>query len=192
MITVAQLAEIISRTRKQRLADYVAILNPAMEEYGINTPRREAAFIATCLHESAEFEQLIEIWGPTKAQLKYEGRADLGNTKPGDGFKYRGRGIIMITGRANYQAVSDALGYDFVFMPDALASPYYAVHAACWWWKEHGCNKPADKGDFEGVTRIVNGGLTGWKSRKQYYDLAMAALKPDFSNVKAGVATTAK
>jgi putative chitinase len=190
MITVNQLRSIMP-LHPAAMADYVPILNPAMEEYGITTALREAAFLATIAHESHELEWLEEKWGPTPAQLGYEGRADLGNTQPGDGKKFKGRGPIQITGRANYAAVSKALKYDFIFNPSALATPLYAVQAACWWWKEHGCNALADIGDFRAVTKRVNGGYNGMKERQRYYDRAMLVLKPNFSNVQAGSSSTA-
>ena len=79
------------------------------KEYEINTPLRLAAFIAQIAHESGDFKYTREIWGPTKAQIGYEGRLDLGNTVPGDGKRYRGRGLIQITGRSNYVKLSKKL-----------------------------------------------------------------------------------
>ena len=167
---------------------YCVLLNPAMEQYGITTYLREAAFLATVAHESGEFKFLDEIWGPTPAQEGYEGRADLGNIKPGDGFKFRGRGAIQITGRSNYIEAGTALGLDLVMTPELLQSPVWAVTSACWWWQKHGCNELADIPDFKKVTRRVNGGLNGYADREKYYDRALATLKPaDFSNVESGV-----
>lgn len=172
--------------------NYVVLLNPAMERYEINTYLRECAFLATIAHESGEFKWLEEIWGPTAAQLGYEGRANLGNTQPGDGEKFKGRGVIQITGRANYVAVSAALKIDFVANPLALANPYYAVESGCWWWQQNGCNKLADIPDFRAVTKRVNGGYNGMAQRQRYYDRCRLVLQPvDFKGVIAGSASTA-
>src|SRR5260370_41908463 len=102
-------------------------LNVVMEEFEINTPERQAAFIAQIGHESGELEWVKEIWGHTEAQKKYEPpnekASELGNTERGDGYRYRGRGLIQITGRANYRACGKALEVDLEATPDKLAEP---------------------------------------------------------------------
>lgn len=90
MITDDNLRQIMPNLPQQKRADYLPLLQQAMEEFGINTALREAAFLAQVAHESAEFRFMEEIWGPTKAQKGYEGRKDLGNTQPGDGFRFKG------------------------------------------------------------------------------------------------------
>ena len=174
-------------------ASQMPFLIPAMERFEITTKLRAAAFLATIAHESNCLKNYVEIWGPTPAQERYEGNLDLGNTFKGDGYKYRGRGAIQITGRSNYQKASKALGEDFVLWPDKLSSPMWAIESAAWWWKDHGCNKLADKPDFKAVTRRVNGGYNGMEERQKFYDKALAVLPeaPDFSNVQAGVETSA-
>lgn len=151
-------------------------LDPAMAAYEINTPERQAAFLAQIAHESNCFKYAREIWGPTQAQKGYEGRHDLGNNQPGDGFRFRGRGLIQITGRANYQDISDALGTDFVSEPTKLESPQYAALSAAWFWQKHGCNEIADGGDFEALTKRINGGLNGFADRCELYACARQAL----------------
>jgi len=162
----------LSATKAQDWYPHVA---KACVEFGITTPTRIAAFLAQVGHESGGFVYTREIWGPTAAQQRYEGRADLGNWEPGDGSRFRGRGLIQITGRANYQAVSDGLGVDFVGNPALLEQPEYAALSAAWWWANNGCNELADAGDFERLTRQINGGLNGyadraarWKQAKMY------------------------
>jgi putative chitinase len=140
-------------------------LTDAMELYDIDLDWRMAMFIAQVGHESAGFSYTREIWGPTKQQLGYEGRADLGNTQPGDGERFRGRGLIMITGRANYAAASHEFGVDFVRSPALLEREDYAALTSGWWWKDHGCNEIADDRDFVALTRRINGGLTGLEDR---------------------------
>ncbi|CAM4226083.1 glycoside hydrolase family 19 protein [Bordetella muralis] len=147
----------------------------SMMEFAIVSPLRAAMYIATIGHESAGFVHTREIWGPTPAQRRYEGRADLGNTQPGDGSRYRGRGLIQITGRANYQAVSDGLGVDYINHPEWLERPVDAARCSGWWWKNKGCNEIADSGDFLRLSIRVNGknknGLpNGWEDRQRRYE----------------------
>ena len=116
------------------------------------------------------------MWGPTAAQSKYEFRKDLGNTEPGDGKRFKGRGLIQITGRANYKSVSDALETDYIANPEYLERPNDASLSAAWFWKEHGLNELADVGDFATITRRINGGLNGWNSRLDYWNKAKQVL----------------
>lgn len=148
----------------------------AMGEFAINTPVRQAAFLAQVGHETGGLRWVVERWGPTPAQARYEGRKDLGNVHPGDGYKFRGRGLIQITGRDNYEAAAKALGYDVVDDPDALAEPDFAAASAAWWWAEHGLNKLADEGAFIAITRRINGGTNGLEDRQALWAKAKKAL----------------
>lgn len=147
-------------------------LSAAMHLYDIEFDWRMAMFIAQVGHETMGFSRTREIWGPTKQQLTYEGRADLGNTQPGDGKRFMGRGLIMITGRANYADVSKEFGVDFVHSPALLEREDYAALTAGWWWKKHGCNEIADERDFVALTRRINGGLTGLEDRTLRWERA--------------------
>jgi putative chitinase len=140
-------------------------LGQAMHDFDINSPRRAAAFIAQVAHESAGFHYREEI-ATGKA---YEGRRDLGNTHPGDGVRFKGRTFIQITGRNNSAAISRALGVDFLTHPAKLAEQRYAAKGAAWWWKTHGCNELADRGDFVALTRRINGGTNGLVDRQRYW-----------------------
>lgn len=156
-------------------------LTVAMERYDVSSVDRQAAFIAECGHESAGFMLLREVWGPTAPQLRYEGRLDLGNTKVGDGSLFRGRGLIMVTGRANYAAVGRALGIDLLANPALLEREDYAALSAALWWKTNGCNVFADKGDFLGLSIRINGknkdGLpNGWEDRQRRWTIARRTL----------------
>lgn len=142
----------------------------------INTPLRMAMFIAQAAHESGEFKYTREIWGPTPAQIRYEGRKDLGNIIKGDGVKYKGRGIFQITGRANYKSVSEALGKDFITHPKLLETPEYAVASAIWFWNKNNLNKYADSQDIKGCTKRINGGYNGLEDREKYYNRAKKIL----------------
>lgn len=141
------------------------------EIYEINTPARLAAFLAQLGHESGGLRYTVEIWGPTAAQKTYEGRVSLGNTQPGDGERFKGHGLIQITGRFNHVAVRDGLRErlldppDFEQDPDALASAPWAALSAGWYWHSRKLNALADSGDFEGITRKINGGMNGHPDR---------------------------
>ena len=189
-VTLAQLVAIM-QAPELRCRLYLPHLVWGMGRYEITTLARQACFLATIGHESGGLRFATEVWGPTPAQERYEGRADLGNTEPGDGAKYRGRGLIQITGRSNYRQAGHALGVDLEHDPAQLAEPQLAAVSACWWWQAHGCNALADVDDMRAVTRRVNGGLNGLADRMAYYDRAVKALQPDFTNVQAGSDTTA-
>ena len=162
-----------------RAAKWATPLTDAMERFEIDTAARQAAFLAQIGHESGRLLYVRELWGPTPAQERYEGRADLGNTQPGDGYRFRGRGLLQITGRANYAACSVGLfGCEskLLIEPALLEQTGYAALSAAWWWAGHGLNVHADLGDFERITRIVNGGLNGQVDRVAIYERAGKAL----------------
>jgi predicted chitinase len=147
-------------------------LNRAMKEFGIDTPARASAFLAQVAHESGELKYFEEL----ASGHAYEGRRDLGNTQPGDGERYKGRGPIQLTGRANYEKAGKALGVDLVNHPELAARPDIGFRLAGWFWQSKGLNQLADKGEFNEITRRVNGGFNGAASRNHYYDQARAAL----------------
>lgn len=151
---------------------FAPFLDAAMQEYGIVTPVRIAAFLAQVGHESGRLKYAREIWGPTSAQSRYEGRADLGNTQPGDGKRFLGRGLIQITGRANYSQVTEALGEDFMTYPTLLETPKWACLSAAWFWASRGLNELADAGEFDRITRRINGGQTGRADRIALFEAA--------------------
>ena len=174
-ITSQQLLQILPNAGRQA-GVFVPVLNAAMGKYGIVTKRRIAAFIAQVGHESGQLRFVREIWGPTAQQAGYEGRVDLGNTVPGDGSKYRGRGLIQITGRANNAACGEALGLDLINQPTLLEQPQYAAMSAAWFWSTRGLNTLADQGEFVKITRRINGGLNGLADRQALYEKALKVL----------------
>ena len=174
-ITTQQLLQILPNAG-QSAGVFVSALNTAMNHYQIVGLKRVAAFIAQIGHESGQLKYVKEIWGPTKAQFKYEGRADLGNTVAGDGSKYRGRGLIQITGRANYAECGEALGLDLVNHPELLEKPQHASMSAAWFWSSRGLNTLADTGKFDTITRRINGGQNGAADRRGLYAQALKEL----------------
>jgi predicted chitinase len=151
-----------------------------MGEFAINSPARAAAFIAQLAHESGEFRWMEEIWGPTPAQRRYEPpstlAARLGNTQPGDGTRFKGRGPIQLTGRANYQRFGQLLGIDLIAQPQRAASPDVAFRIAALYWANRGLNPLADAGDFREITRRINGGFNGLADRIKYFERARTIL----------------
>ena len=162
--------------RIDRATEWLPVIESAMLEFGINTQQRQAMFLSQIGHESGGMRYTVEIWGNTAAQISYEGRKNLGNTQVGDGFKYRGRGLIQTTGRYNYEATAKALGIDCVNNPDLLAEPENAARSAAWWWQSHNLNKYADADDCRGCTKVINGGYNGLDQRLALYEAAKSVL----------------
>ena len=152
---------------------FADIIDDVLAEYEINTGERIAAFLAQVGHESGNLRYLREIWGPTEAQERYEGRVDLGNTEPGDGKRYMGRGLLQTTGRNNYTKLSKALDIDFVSNPEQLEEPVNALKSACYFWKDNKLNQYADSGDFKTLTKRINGGFNGLAERTALYEKAI-------------------
>ena len=151
-------------------------LSAAMALHDISTPKRQAAFVAQIGHESGRLVYVRELWGPTEAQTRYEGRKDLGNTQAGDGFRYRGRGLIQVTGRANYADAADALNEPLIDFPEILERPDVAAMSAAWFWNSRYLNQMADIGEFQKITRKINGGLNGLDDRLKLWDSSKTAL----------------
>ena len=155
---------------------FVPVLNAAMVHYQIIGPKRVAAFIAQIGHESGQLKYVKEIWGPTVVQAKYEGRKDLGNTVAGDGYKYRGRVLIPITGRSNYMACGEALSLNLIKQPELLEKPQHACMSAAWFWAIKGLSTLADAGQFDKITQRINGGQNGAADRQALYARALKVL----------------
>lgn len=128
----------------------------------LDNEQRLAHFMAQLIHESGSFRYMEEIASGTK----YEGRADLGNTQPGDGVRFKGRGPIQITGRANYRRFGRIIGIDIERHPEIAALPSIGLQLACAYWTDRGLNTFADRDDIIGITKRINGGLNGFDDRK--------------------------
>ena len=176
-------------------------INDTFAKYEINTPKRQAAFIGQCAHESNNFQTLEEnlhysavalmrVWpsrfpdldtaekyanNPEKIANKvYAGR--MGNTEEGDGWKYHGRGLIQLTGKENYGNCGSNLGLDFIGNPDRVLDPEYAALSAGWFWNKKGLNTLADSQDYETMTKRINGGLIGLEDRKAKINKVLSIL----------------
>lgn len=170
IITLSILKKICPLTGEGILQKFVEPLNRLMPKYGIDSSLRVRHFIAQVAHESGCFNYTREL----ASGKDYEGRKDLGNTVAGDGVKFKGRGLIQITGRANYAKVSEALFGNqntLVNHPELLESDDYAVESACWFWKEKNLNAFADKDNLLAVTKRINGGTNGIQHRIELYNL---------------------
>jgi putative chitinase len=206
-ITQLQLAAFLPKLTMS--AEWAEALNGAMDRFEINTPARAAAFLAQVAHESTELKDLVEnlsysakglvaTWPKRFTSLDaaqpYERQPELlanyvyakrlgnGDTASGDGWRYRGRGLLHVTGRGNYRSCGTALSLPLEEQPELLATPVPAALAAAQFWQSHGCNQLADDHnddnddeDFVSITSIVNGGTIGLKSRQQYWVRAQAA-----------------
>lgn len=170
-VTLAQLLAIMPLART-RAAAFLAPLNEAMVEFGITTLARQASFLSQVGHESGQLRYVREL----ASGQAYEGRADLGNTQHGDGVRFRGRGLLQVTGRANYAACGKALGLDLLAQPEQLEQAVNACRSAGWFWQTHGLNALADAGDQERVTRRINGGVNGLAERLALFAAARRVL----------------
>jgi putative chitinase len=158
------------------LADvYASCLTFAMLEREIVTVARAAAFLGQLAWESGELRYMEEIADGSV----YEHRPDLGNVNAGDGPRFKGRGPIQLTGRANYRAAGLALGVDLESVPQLAAQSEYGFRVAAWFWASHGLNAKADISDLEGITRAINGGLSHYRERLAYYEQAVEVLWPE-------------
>lgn len=174
MITVTKelLLKIAPLGKDQIVTDVATYLNQYMASYEINTPLRLANLLAQCAHESDGFKTLEEY----ASGAAYEGRKDLGNTEKGDGVKYKGRGMIQLTGRGNYTIYGARLNLDLVNNPTLAATGKVSVLTALEYWKTKGLNALADKDDINTITHRINGGENGLPQRIAYLAKAKAVI----------------
>lgn len=203
MLTADILRAALPAARPTDIAKFATPLAEACAEWGIDTPLRLAAFLAQIAHESGQLRALVENLNySAEALLRvfprhfearqaatyarhpdriasrvYANRMGNGDEASGDGWRYRGRGLIQVTGKANYAACGPALGLDLIAQPELLEQPGPAARSAGWFWHWNGLNRPADARDIETITRRINGGLTGLDDRKACYARACAAME---------------
>lgn len=183
--------------------EWCEILNDLLPKYDIDSPQRIAAFLAQCSHESGHFEKLVEnlnygakglvmTW-PKRftttdlankyarqpeaiANFVYANRLGNGDESSGDGWKYRGRGLIQLTGKYNYQKFADTVGISLEQTINYLQTKQGAAEAACLFWKNNNLNRFADNGDIKGMTKVINGGFLGLPEREENYTKALTIL----------------
>jgi putative chitinase len=210
-LTLAQIQAICTRAPPARLAPLLPHLAAALTEAQADlNPTRAAMFLAQLAHESEEFARseenlnyspdAVALTWPSRfasiaqaepfarnpqrlANLVYAGRLGNGDQASGEGWRYRGRGWIQITGRDNYRAAGLYLGVDLLSRPDLAATPEFAGRTAAWFWRTRGLNEPADRGDVEGCTRRIQGELGGIAQRRAYFSRASTALAPQLECV---------
>jgi len=182
VITSADLA-VIMPMAGNRVRSYVGPINAAMKEWQIDSPMRAAGWLANLAHESGSLQYARELADGSA----YEGSAQLGNSEPGDGPRFKGRGLIQITGRHNYRSCSVAIYGDPEILldnPEILESPTAAASSAGWFWADHGLNGMMDMADFRGCCSIINTGrpdspanrINGWDQRLMFYTRACQVL----------------
>ena len=177
MLDLTQIQAIFQGGPPERIRLFSPPLIQAMEEFSIETPLQQAHFLSQVAHESGCLRWLEEIWGPTPAQLTYEGRRDLGNTQPGDGYRFRGFGPIQITGRANVTQLARAIGEPSLLQdPSQLTQPELGSRSAGWFWMSRNLNPLAERDDLRAITRVINGGLNGLNDRAKYLHRAKQLL----------------
>jgi len=199
MITDDELKKVMPLCPPARRADYLPFIQQAMQEFEISSYLREAAFLAQLAHESGELKYMEEI----ASGAEYEGRTDLGNTHPGDGKRYKGRGPIQLTGRSNYGTYGQKLGLDLITNPMIAATKEVGFRIAGLFWKDHGLNELADKDmqivdvirrrkdgtkfvekhpAFDAITFTINGGFNHQQERLNYYVRAKNVISKDDGN----------
>jgi putative chitinase len=172
LITIEQLRAMMPTLPKTKAETYLPHLNSAMDEFQINTPLRIAAFVSQLAHESAQLKYFEEL----ASGSNYEGRKDLGNVVAGDGVRFKGRGPIQLTGRANYREVGKALGVDLENNPKLASNPEIGFRIAGHFFESRELNKLADQQKFDSITKLVNGGFNGKADRDRYYATAKKVL----------------
>jgi putative chitinase len=205
MLTLERFSAMFPQANRTDLLRFAEPLDAAMEAFDITTVPRQAMFLAQCAHESAQFRHVAEnlsyssadrlrqvfsifrhvdplpfVKQPEKlANLVYANKLGNGTVRSGDGWRYHGRGLLQITGKANYAALVEALGHDIVADADYLATPEGASRSAACWWQQHGCNSLADHRDIVGCTRVINGArMLGLAERTQLWERAWHLLAP--------------
>jgi putative chitinase len=176
MITLEELKRIVPHAGARAAVLHEPLLD-AMREFEIDTPARVAAFIAQIAHESGSFRYVRELASGAAYDTGDLARR-LGNTPEDDddGERYKGRGLIQVTGRSNYIACGDALGLDLLANPELLEQPVNACRSAAWFWCWKGLNELADRGDFKLITKKINGGYNGYQERLAFWERAKGVI----------------
>lgn len=197
MITEQNFNEVVPDVNWNYAKNYVPLFDTVLPKYGIDTPLRKAHFLAQVAHESGGFKFVVENLNYSAnalynvfrkyfpnleianeyarqqekiANRVYANRMGNGNEESGEGWKYRGRGLIQLTGKNNYLHLSESTDQNFVTEPELVAQPEWALTSACWFWKKNNINKYADEDDVHMVTKRINGGYNGLQDRQHYLE----------------------
>ncbi|WP_378180638.1 glycoside hydrolase family 19 protein [Aquimarina sp. SS2-1] len=197
MITEENFKKLIPDVNWNYASKYVSLFDTVLPKYDINSPLRQAHFLAQVTHESGGFKFVTEnlnysakaLYGvfrkyfptldaantyarkPEKIANKvYANRIGNGSESSGDGWKYRGRGLIQLTGKSNYRALSETTNQDFIYDPELVTNPKWALTSACWYWQKRNINKYADADDIHMVTKLINGGCNGLQNRQHFLE----------------------
>lgn len=173
VVSAERLLALAPGGRPSILAGLAAPFDRLAAPAGLLTPLRLRHFLAQAAHETDGFRTLAE-YGQAGWFARYDGRADLGNDRPGDGARYRGRGVFQLTGRANYRRYGRLLGVDLEAEPARAAEPELSLRIALAYWRERGIEAAADRDDIVAVTRLINGGLNGLAARRALLERARA------------------
>ena len=171
-LSLAQLTEIAAFADPDRIELLYHPILRTLAEFDLTTPLRQAHFLAQLCHESGSFNYLEEL----ASGEDYEWRDDLGNVQEGDGVRFKGRGLIQITGRSNYHDCGEALGLDLIETPTRLADPDLACRSAGWFWNTRHLSAFADRDDVDTITYRINGGYNGYDERVEFLHAAKAIL----------------
>lgn len=171
MITEQILKQIYPQSTQSNRLKYLPYFNEYLNDYEVNTKQRMCCYLAQIGHESGQLNYCEEIYSGEKYDVGSLA-VRLGNTPEddGDGELYKGRGLIQITGRFNYQEISKTYHVDFIKNPELLSTPEWAVKSSLWFWERNDLNKISDSENFELLTRRINGGLTNIDDRKFIYE----------------------
>lgn len=178
-MTLAQLRLVMPKVSEKRAASHGVWLLRTMTEFELTTNAQQAAFVAQVAHESGELRWYTELWGPTEWQKKYEGHKQLGNVFPGDGYRFRGRGAIQITGRYNYEWAGKMLGVDLIGHPTMAAEPPTGARVAGAFFAKNKLVELAEEKSEQAlrkITKVINPGMLGWTERLMYYRRALEVL----------------
>ena len=175
MITKETLKKIAPNAKDEIITHLAEHLDDQLAKYNINTYLRICHFLAQTAHESDGFRTLEEY----ASGAAYEGRKDLGNVEPGDGRRYKGRGMIQLTGRANYRVFGQRIGYNLEHKPELAKEPMISIKTACEYWNSRNLSAYADLDDVLTITKRINGGTNGLEDRKKYLLKAKAIIPRD-------------
>lgn len=150
------------------------------DKYGVDTRLRQINFFSQCGEETGGLISMVENGAPDNPRFRrYDVNQSIGNKYPGDGYNYRGRGLLQLTGRGNYRWIGHEAGFDYEGNPEMVAEPYHSILSALVYWHLHRLNTYADHDDIHKITLLINGGLNGYSDRIYYHDRLVSFWPPE-------------